>query len=123
MAWLLVLTLNTAPLPPRTEVPGFVSSGQLHALCAAADDDANPAPVLCLGYLAGATDQLVARDARRPPLRRRICLPHDATIEDLRSLVLKFQTRISPLEDVAAADVIRAALEARYPCGGSKVRP
>lgn len=123
MLWLLILSLNVRPAPaPATTppaVPGFVSSGGLGMICQA-DAASGGDPRLCAAYIAGATDQLLAREARRKVTRRRICVPAQATIEEVTDSVIAFQQAMGASDEVAAADMVRAALEASFPCSGAK---
>jgi hypothetical protein len=123
MPWLLILTLNFTPLAPAPTIQGFVSSGVLRSLCSAPIGDSDHGASLCLGYLAGVTDQLLARESKRWGSRRKFCLPAGVTMEDLRDVVLSFQSETVAADDVAAAPVIRLAFEAAFPCGMPGARP
>lgn len=117
MPWLLIFSLNVTQPTPVAMMQGFVSTGVLRSFCEASDDDPDHGQLLCLGYLAGVTDQLLARESRRRVTRRKICLPADLKVDDLRDAVLAYQAMTDTSDDVAAAASVRVALEATFPCG------
>ncbi len=112
MAWLLILSLVTAIPAPSPSVQGFMSAGDLAVLC----EPRNEASALCLGYLVGAMDQLLARQARRPAARYTICLPKGVTAEAMRDVIMIRLTRDPKNRPEAAADAIRQAVQAEYGC-------
>ena len=116
---LLILTLATAiptaPVAPEM-VPGFIDGTRLATLCSPTAPDAEASRSLCLGYVVGSVDQLLARQARRPFLRHTICLPKDLPAEQLVETIERHLIRYPRVQDSAASAVIRDALEARYPC-------
>jgi hypothetical protein len=119
MRWFLILTLATAiPAAPTAPamVPGFIDGDRLAALCSPIAPDPEASHSLCLGYVVGSVDQLLARQARRPALGRSICLPKDLSAEQLVEVTEKHLTRHPKVRGSAASAVIRDALEARYPC-------
>lgn len=118
MGWLLVLTLATAipASPPAPSVSGFMDGAQLNALCNARQPDAEASAPLCLGYIAGSVDQLLARQARRPTLQRTICLPKNLPVDELADVVAKHLRRFPQVRSFAASAVVRQALEVYYPC-------
>lgn len=115
MNWLLLLSLVTAVPPPPPSVQGFVSTEGLTVLCEPQDD----ASALCLGYLVGALDQMLARQARRPAARHTICLPKGLTAEAMRTSVMGRVARDPTHRPQSAAEAIRQAVEAEYPCPAS----
>lgn len=112
MNWLLLLSLATAIPPPPPGVQGFVSAEDLMVLCEPQDDSS----ALCLGYLVGALDQLLARQARRPVARHTLCLPKGLTAEVMRASVMDRVARDPTRRPRSAAEAIRLAMEAEYPC-------
>lgn len=119
MHWFLILTLATAiPAAPTAPaiVPGFIDGDRLAALCSPIAPDPEASHSLCLGYIVGSVDQLLARQARRPALARTICLSKAPSAEQLVEVTEKHLTRHPRVRSSAASAVIRDALEARYPC-------
>lgn len=123
MNWLLALSLATAIPSPPAGVPGYMNGGQLLAICMAQGADAEVGAMLCLGYVVGAVDQLLAREARRPAHRRAVCLPQDATAEQVRDAILAQIIGHPKAQVHAAAELIRLALEADFPCPPSGKSP
>jgi len=123
--WLLILSLATtvpAAPPGPALVPGFVDGGRLSALCSASGAGAESANSLCLGYVVGAVDQILARQTRRAALQRSICLPAGASAEQLAAAITKRLAQDPRLWSQAASAVVRDALEKLYPCrGGARV--
>jgi hypothetical protein len=116
---LLILTLSTAipAAPPApTVVPGYVDGARLAVLCDPAAPDAEASGPLCLGYVVGSVDQILARQARRPLRRPTICLPQNLPVEQLVDTIEKHLRRYPKVRAFAASTVIRDALERRYPC-------
>ncbi|MDO8379060.1 Rap1a/Tai family immunity protein [Phenylobacterium sp.] len=116
MIWLLALSIVTAVPPPPAGVPGYMNGGQFVAMCLAQGPDAEVGAVLCLGYLVGSVDQLLAREARRSPDRRTICLPKGATAEQVREAVMTQLVAHPEAQVHAAAELIRLSLETEFPC-------
>ncbi|CAN5548163.1 hypothetical protein BH10PSE5_BH10PSE5_02470 [soil metagenome] len=112
MAWLLILSLVTAIPAPSPSVQGFMSAADLAVLCEPQDE----ASALCLGYLVGAMDQLLARQAGRSSARRTICLPKGVTAEAMRDAIMTRLTRDPRNRPEAAADAVRQAAQAEYGC-------
>ena len=91
MHWLLALSIVTG-LPPQapTEL-GFVDASQLSALCGTSGSNANSARLLCLGYVVGAVDQLLAAQARRG--RSTLCPPQDLTATGAMQEVVRHSSK------------------------------
>lgn len=94
-----------------------MSTADLAVLCEPRDE----ASALCLGYLVGAIDQLLARQARRSAARHTLCLPKGVTAETMRDAIMIRLTRDPENRPEAAADAIRQAVQAEYGCRA--VRP
>jgi len=119
VSWFLILSIITAvPPPPASSamIPGFIDGGRLYALCSARADDAGGASALCLGYVVGSADQILARQARRPVAQHRICLPAGLSAEQLSGAISERIGRDRRLWSQAASTVVQAALEDLYPC-------
>ena len=114
MRWLMALTIVTALAPRPATHPGFVDAAQLNAVCHAEGPDAAAARALCLGYVTGAVDQILARtSSRRLPT---VCLPADLTPKAALDAVLRYDRFAASAKGVGAADFVRFALERAYPC-------
>lgn len=114
LAAVVLMAIPGPALPPHSTHPGFVDAAQLLAACAAEGPDALVARAVCLGYVTGAADQLLAR----PPQRGgpRICPPDSATPQEAVAAVRMRARWLQDAHRVGAADFTRAALERAYPC-------
>lgn len=114
MMWLIALTIVTALPAPAPTHPGFVDAAQLAAVCSAEGADAAVQRALCLGYVTGVADQLLARPpGRRPPT---VCPPADLTPKATLDAVLRHSRFAATAKGIGAADFVRFALERAYPC-------
>jgi hypothetical protein len=116
MILLMALSLATAIPAPSPSVPGYMDRRHLAPLCDPSSVDVGEARSLCLGYIVGSVDQLLAQQSRRPASRRSICLPMGLPIETLRDAVTRRLVQRPVARQVAAASLIRDALEAAFPC-------
>ena len=114
MFWLLLFSIVTGLPPQPPSHPGFIDGARLAALCSAAGPDAPSARSLCLGYVVGSVDQLMAfqADGGRPT----VCPPGDLTAEDTMTAVVRYARFASTATSLGAAGFIRFALEDAYPC-------
>lgn len=114
--WLLLLSLVTGlgPLPPNE--PGFLDAPRLVVLCRADGPDAQSARTLCLGYVVGSLDQLLALEAKQDEGRRTICPPQDMTAEDAVRAVVRYSRFAETAKGLGAAGFVKFALEDTYPC-------
>ena len=114
MRWLMALII-VAALPPKPVThPGFIDASQLAAACVADGPRAAEMRAVCLGYVTGVTDQLLARNAgRRPPT---ICPPAGFTPGDAVAAVQRHVRFASTAQGIGAADFVRFALERACPC-------
>ncbi|WP_293900232.1 Rap1a/Tai family immunity protein [Phenylobacterium sp.] len=117
---LIALTLVTALPPAALSHPAFFDAARLQALCVADGPDAASAHALCLGYVAGAVDQLLTRQARRG--RSTVCVPADLTPKAALQAVQRHARFASTAHGVGAADFVRFAMEQAYPCSGESSR-
>ena len=121
MRWLMALTVVTALPPPAPTHPGFVDAAQLAAVCTADGPEAANQRALCLGYVTGSLDQLLARSSgRRPPT---VCPPADLTPKAALDAVLRYVRYATTAKGVGAADFVRFSLERAYPCPTDRTRP
>ena len=111
--WLIALAIVTG-LPSKTaSLPGFFDAPKLLALCTASGPDADAAKAVCLGYVMGAADQLLMRQARRRPS---VCPPGDLTASAALSAVMRHERYAYSAKGIGAADFVRVALEQAWPC-------
>jgi hypothetical protein len=112
--WLMAFIIVTALPPKPVTHPGFVDAAQLAAACDADGPRAAEMRAVCLGYVTGVTDQLLARTAgRRPPT---ICPPAGFTPGDAVAAVQRHARFASTAQGIGAADFVRFALERACPC-------
>ena len=104
---------------PTEPLRGFLTAGQLELHCTATLDDQDSALALCLGYLAGSWDQLLARtSAPGSPI---ICPPGDLTLNLIRHTFLHYVEIEPEMRDVAAASAVERAALASFPCDASRL--
>lgn len=113
-----LLALATAPgdYAAGPAMVGFFDAAKLSEACAA-DVRAIDARAICLGYIAGVTDQLLAAQAARGGTAT-ICIPPDATAARVVGLVAVYAAWSAQSQGVSAAGFVEAALERAYPCRG-----
>lgn len=121
MRWLMALTVVTTLPPPGPTHPGFLDAAQLAAACAAEGPAAESARAVCLGYVTGAVDQMLARPPGRRPSS--ICPPSDLTPKAALEAVMRQARFATTAKGVGAADFVRYALERAYPCPVQGSRP
>jgi len=114
MRWLLAMVIVTALPPPEPTHPAFLDAARLQAVCADDGPDAASARVLCMGYVMGVTDQLLARPARAGGPT--ICPPADLNPKAAVEAVRRHARYASNAKGVGAAEFVRFALERAYPC-------
>lgn len=116
MFGLLLLSLVTGEPPPPALLPGFLDAARLMAFCEAKGEDADAGRALCMGYVVGAVDQLVAQQARRDESRRTICVPKAMTPNDAVAAVVKYSRFAATAKGIGASSFVRFAMEDTYPC-------
>lgn len=111
------LTLRE-PIPqaPLAQTRGIVSARQIKGLCTAAEDAKDGQFEMCLGYLAGSLDQLVAQDGINGKSARRLCPGTTITLEEFRMMVVQYIELNPELESAAAAPVIERAVVPALSC-------
>lgn len=92
-----------------------LDAATLSEVCAA-DIQAIDARSICLGYIAGAADQLLAAQAARSQSGQSICIPPDATTLDVVAVVRAHATWSRNSKGVSGAGFVEAALQSGYPC-------
>ncbi|MDP3852418.1 Rap1a/Tai family immunity protein [Phenylobacterium sp.] len=118
MNWLVVLATAIVATAPVADLRGFLDGQQLHEHCRPhpADDMADLRSALCLGYIVGSADQILAAEAETPPQLKSFCPLRTVIAEDLRGAAMDFLDRHPKARSAAAATLVAAALTARYPC-------
>ncbi len=118
MIWLVLLATGVVATTPPADLRGFLDGRQLQEHCrpGPADDLADLRSALCLGYVVGSADQLLAVEAETPPHLRSFCPPRTTIAEDLRDAAMDLLDQHPEARDAAAATVVAGALAARYPC-------
>jgi len=112
----LILSLVTGGAPVPAMMPGFVDTAKLLSLCKAEGPDAKAGQAICMGYVVGAVDQLMAQQSRREGPRRTICPPKSMTANDAVAAVVKYSRFAATAKGIGASSFIRFAMEDTYPC-------
>lgn len=114
---LIILSLITAaPAAPPSAFSGFMNLERLMAHCAPAPNAETGMADVCMGYVAGAVDQLLSRQSALPPTKRTVCLPPNVTIGDLQRAVIAQLETTEDEPDTAAAWIVERAVVAAYSC-------
>lgn len=113
--FLLLAALGGLATPPP--LLGFVDVPKLTKLCSGDSAETPADRGICLGYVAGAVDQLMAQQAVLPAPVRTVCLPEGATLDDAVVVVRLYAARAGEAPGVGAAGLVKLAMEGAYPCG------
>ncbi len=124
-----VFALAASDVPPRFyrnaeppaastlgETRGFVNAGQVKGLCAAAENAGDGQFEMCLGYLAGSIDQLVAQDRISGVSARDLCPNTALSLDHFRQAFLDYMEVNPQVEKAAAAAVIERAATPSLKC-------
>lgn len=114
LSLILAATLAASPQPPV--MFNFFDAPDLLGHCAARDDKAGLRQSLCLGYVAGALDQLLLEQAMLDPRDRTICPPGGLTLQAAVADILDHASWAARERDLGASGLVRFALEQSYPC-------
>ena len=122
MHWLAILTTLAAiaAAPGPRSMPGFLDAPKLAELCGDLDPALNDGPAICLGYVLGSVDQLLAEQARLPLHRHSICPPAKLTPAAAVQVVMRHAEWARSAADVGAAGFVKNALEQAYPCSAKR---
>lgn len=110
LAATLLSPLSTTSMASAQDHAGFVDAAMLVEICSAAE------PVLssvCLGYVVGAVDQMLADDSGED---RTFCMPHDLRAEDLVEMLRAQGSSAADEHSLSGADFLRFVFEQAYPC-------
>lgn len=114
IAFVLAAALAASPQPPL--LYNFFDAADLLGHCAARDDKAEVRQSLCMGYVAGALDQLLMQQATLNPEDRSICPPPGLTLQGAVIHILDHASWAARERDLGASGLVRFALEQSYPC-------
>jgi len=114
LSLIFAAVLVASPQPPL--MYNFFDAPDLLGHCGARDDKAHVRQALCLGYVAGALDQLMMEQAMLDPQERTICPPPGLTLDAAVSHILDHASWAARERDLGASGLVRFALEQSYPC-------
>lgn len=114
LSLIFAAALAGSPQPPL--MYNFFDAADLLGDCAARDDKAPVRQSLCLGYVAGALDQLMMQQAMLDPEDRTICPPAELTLQAAVAHVLDHASWAAREPALGASGLVRFALEQSYPC-------
>jgi hypothetical protein len=107
--------VTPAPSAVGPAPKGFMDGSGLENDCGVSLDDPDNLAPLCLGYLAGSLDQIMAR-AGRATLGRSLCPPADLKLGAVKILVLQYLAAYPEERTTAAALIVERATSAAYAC-------
>jgi predicted RecA/RadA family phage recombinase len=116
MLAVLIMTLFTGTAPAPAMMPGFLDAAKLVSICNASGPDAKSGRSICMGYVVGVVDQLMAGQARGDDAREAICPPKPVTVTDAVAAVVKYSRFATTARGIGAASFVRFAMEETYPC-------
>lgn len=119
--WRLAALVLLAPTGPALAAPapdmlGFIDAATLSGFCTSTGEKAKEGRTICLSYVTGAVDQLLAEQSLGPPDARRICLPVGITAQAVLKTINAHAGWSSTAKGISAANFIRHAMEQAYPC-------
>jgi hypothetical protein len=105
-----IATLAISALPAATRAEGTVTGSQLMQACSSTK---LPDERQCIGYIAGAVDQVSAN----PSLKGVLCpIPQGTMLKDVKATILRFGKSNPDKVGQGAVDLINDAVKDRYPC-------
>jgi hypothetical protein len=113
---LLASSLITTMAPEPPPVSGFMTVSRLLEHCDPAENSEAGMGDICVGYIAGSMDQIVAKQSTLPPSKRRVCLPAALTIGDVKDVLVAHLRDMPDDGDAAAAFVVERIAAAQFPC-------
>jgi hypothetical protein len=116
MGWLIALTVAAGIAQPTTPMSGFLDAAKLIGMCTDTGPAASAARAVCLGYVVGSVDQLMAQQARRDPAQRTICPPKTLTADQAVQAVVRHPTFAAKGVGIGASAYVRFSMEQAYPC-------
>ena len=109
--------------PQTGDLQGFMTGASLEAHCQSDAADPEGGQFVCLGYLAGSWDQLLAHSGSGLWARRSFCPPPEVTLEDLRLGLFSYLEANPEQRESAAALVVERAAVASFPCETRRFTP
>lgn len=116
MSWLVALTVAAGIATPAQPMSGFLDAAKLIGMCTDRGPAASAARAVCLGYVVGSVDQLMAAQSRREEARRTICPPANLTADQAVQAVVRHPTFAAKGVGIGASAYVRFAMEQAYPC-------
>src|SRR5512146_1114290 len=114
LAFAVALQSVSLDTPPMV---GFFDSPTLAATCLATGETAAAKRSVCLGYIAGAIDQLMMSQGLKDGDKRTICPPTGITLDSAAGAVLaRTSWAAAAGKGLSAAGFVKYALEDAYPC-------
>ena len=116
----LIFAAALAASPPSPAMYNFFDAADLLGHCAARDDKAQVRHALCFGYVAGALDQLMARQSLLDAEERTVCPPAGLTLQGAVVEILDHASWAARSRGLGASGLVQFALEESYPCRHSR---
>jgi hypothetical protein len=116
MRWLLILALATGAAQAAPPMPGFFEAPDLVSACSGDSLVPDAARAICLGYVVGAFDQLMAMQSTLDAAERTICPPKVLTVDMVLQAIDRHAADAVSAKGVGAAGFVKFALEDAYPC-------
>ena len=104
------IVIAALSLPAIGHAEGFITGSQLMTSCTGAGV---PNDRQCIGYIAGAADQVSAN----PSLKGVLCpLPQGTKLTEVKALVVRFGKEHADKVGQPAIDLLNDAIKDKYPC-------
>jgi hypothetical protein len=123
MRWLLILVLATGVAPAAPLMPGFLQAPELVSACSGESLVPDAARAICLGYVVGAFDQLMAIQSTLDAAERTICPPKVLTVYMVLQAIDRHAAYAVSAKGIGAAAFVKFALEDAYPCHVRSLAP
>jgi hypothetical protein len=94
----------------------FFDGPRLVDTCLAKGDVRAAKQSVCLGYVAGAIDQLMMQQAQREAGDRTICPPPELSLNGVVHAILERSNSAAAGRGRSAAALVKIAMEASFPC-------
>jgi hypothetical protein len=123
LALALAAAIDVRPPESHKNLVGFMDGAGLQRHCEDSGVDTPGLRDVCLGYLAGAVDQMFAMVNARPTAEPILCDVSGLNLEEVRLNVLTFLKANPSATRNAGAHVVIGALMAAHPCPGKPKPP